>query len=102
MFEINPHLTEMTKCLERINLRARILFEDELPELIRSAEYVQKLVSNTKDISGVPCILRIKDLTRTPQGKVRRLKMNIEWIPLHIVEFVMNVRARMKKRGRVG
>jgi len=99
MFEINPHLTEMTKCLERINL---ILFEDELPELIRSAEYVQKLVNNTKDITGVPCILRIKDLTRTPQGKVRQLKMDIELIPLHIVEFVMNVRARMKKRGRVG
>lgn len=90
-FEITPHLAEMMRCLERINLT---LFEDDLPELIQSAEYIQKLISNTKDMLGVPCILRIKDVARTQEGKVKQLKMDIEWIPLHIVEFVMNVRDR--------
>ena len=88
-FEITPHLAEMMKCLERINLT---LFEDDLPELVQSAEYVQKLISNTKDKPGVPCILRIKDVARTQEGKVKQLKMDIEWIPLHLVEFIMNVR----------
>lgn len=90
MFEINLYLTEMMKCLERINLT---LFEDDLPELIQSAEYIQKLISNTKDMLGTPCILRTKVLARSPKGKVERLDVNIEWIPLHIIELVMNVRA---------
>jgi len=93
-FEITPHLAEMMKCLERINLT---LFEDDLPELIQSAEYIQKLISDTKDMPGVPCILRFKDLARTQEGKVKRLTIDIEWIPLRIVAFIMNVAITQKK-----
>lgn len=90
-FEITPYLAEMMKCLEGINLT---LIEDDLPELIQSAEYIQKLISNTKSMPGIPCILRINDLKRTQEGEVKQLTTDIEWIPLHIVEFVMNVKAR--------
>jgi len=90
-FEINPHVTEMMKCLERINLT---LIEDDLPELIQSAEYIEQLIKHTKDMRGIPCILRVKDLARTQEGKVKQFKMDIEWIPLHLVEAVMKVGAR--------
>ena len=88
-FDIGPHITEMMKCLERLNL---ILIGDDLPELIQSAEYIQKLVTETKGKLGVPCIFRIEGLVRTKKSKVGQLSLGIEWIPLHIVEMVMHIK----------
>ena len=88
-FDINPHITEMMKCLERINLT---LIGDDLTELIQSAAYIRKLVTETKDKPGIPCIFRLEDLVRTKEGKVGQLSLGIEWIPLHIVEMVMHIK----------
>jgi hypothetical protein len=84
--EINPHVAEMMKCLEKINLT---LFEDDLPELIQSAKNVQKLVTETRGMPGVPCILWLENVVRTQEGKVERLNVHIEWIPTHLVEMII-------------
>jgi len=83
-FEISPHLTEMMKCIEMIMLT---LVEDYSSELIQSAIYIRQLVKPIKDMPGVPCILKIKDLT----GERKELNIQIRWIPLHLVEMVMRI-----------
>lgn len=96
-FDVNQHVTEMMKCLERINL---ILIEDELPELSKSARYINELIAFTKDTPGTPCVLRPKILARSPEGKAERLDLNIEWMPLHLVEMVMHLEALTSNKAR--
>lgn len=91
-FEITPHLTQMMKCLERINLT---VIGDDLQELIQSAGYIQQLIKHIKDMDGTPCIFRIKELVRSPEGKVKQLKVDIENIPLHVVEIIMNIKKQV-------
>jgi hypothetical protein len=90
-FEINPHVAEMMKCIEKIFL---MLTEDDLPNLVKSAEYVQQFMAQTKSMPGTPCILVPTILERSPKGKVKKLDMNIEWIPLHLVKMIMSFKAQ--------
>lgn len=83
-FEITPHITEMMKNLESINLT---LIGDDLPELIQGAEEIQRLITPMKDMPVIPCIVWIKDVAAGGE----ELGLEIEWMPLHIVSFVMNL-----------
>jgi len=87
-FDINSHIEEMQKCLEKINI---VLIGENLPELVRSAEYIRTLVAETGHKLGVPCIFRIENLERTQEGQVGQLTLGIEWIPLHVVEMVAHI-----------
>jgi hypothetical protein len=87
-FEINPHISEMMKCIEMITTS---LIEEEMPELIKSASYVLRLITETKGMPGVPCIIKPKILARSKEGKAERLELNIEWIPLHLVEMISRI-----------
>ncbi|MCK4476900.1 hypothetical protein KAU88_00010 [Candidatus Bathyarchaeota archaeon] len=93
MFGINPHITEMMDCLERINIS---LVVDDLPELIESAELIQQFVAETKELLGVPCLFGIRDIMRTQEGKVGEIGLDIEWIPFHIVDTIMNAKKIME------
>jgi len=75
-FDISPHIDGMMKYLERINLT---LIEDDLPELMQNAEYVQQLIAHAKNMPGSPCIL-----------KIRESNVSFEWTPLHVVEMVIS------------
>lgn len=78
-FEIKPHITEMLRCIERINYT---LIEDDLPELIQSAEYVKQLLTEIKNMPGFPCLLRNINLTD------KQISTELEWIPYHLVKKV--------------
>jgi len=80
-FEISEYVSEMMKCLERID---RVLVEDDIPELMKSTEYIRQMIAPTKNIGGTPCILKVTDTS----GNRKELKVEIEWIPLHLVEAV--------------
>lgn len=92
VFEISPHVAEMMKCLEKIHLT---VIKDEFPSLTKSAEYVRQFIEQTKGMSGTPCILIPKILERSTEGKATRIQMNIEWIPLHIVEMITKIEAQL-------
>jgi len=86
-FEITPHITEMMKCLEKINL---VLIEDDFPELLQSAEYIERLITQTKNKLGFPCILKVEKYR-----KGHELKLEITHIPLHLVEMVTNIKTQL-------
>lgn len=81
-FEITPHITVMMKCIERINF---ILISDELPKLIKGAEYMKQLITEIKDSSGIPYIL-YEELN----GK--EVRIHLEHLPFHLVEIIDNIR----------
>lgn len=87
-FEITPHITETMKCLEKINLT---VIEDDLPQLLQSAEYIQQLINPVKDMSGLPCILKVEKYR-----KGEELKLDITNIPFHMVKIVMNIKAHLE------
>jgi hypothetical protein len=87
-FEITPHVAETMKCLEKINLT---VIEDDLQELLQSAEYIQQLVNPIKDMPGLPCILEVKKYC-----KGKELKLEITNIPFHVVKMVMNIKAHLE------
>lgn len=82
-FEINPHVDEVLKQIEKINL---VLIQDDVPDLIKGANYIQEFLRPLEGIPGTPCILRINDL----HGNGEQLNMQIEWIPLHLVDVILN------------
>jgi hypothetical protein len=83
-FEINPHIDEMMKCLEKIE---SVLIEDDLPELIKSAQYIQEIIDSLKDRPGTPCILRLLDVTRDD----KQCKLSIEWFPFQLIDMIMSI-----------
>jgi hypothetical protein len=88
-FGIIPHIVEMMKCLEKINLA---LIEDDLPELFKSTEFISQLVSPLEGKVGSPCILQFLEIKRDENGKVRDIKVEITHIPFHIIEIVENIK----------
>ena len=87
MFEITSHINEMMKCIEKINLT---LIEDDLPELVESAEFIQQLLIPIKERPGFPCILRV-----IKHVKGKELELEMQHIPLHLVAMVMKIKSRL-------
>lgn len=87
-FEVSPHISEVMKCLEKIYLT---LIEDDFPQLLQAAEYISQLIAPTKDMVGVPSIIKIEKIG----AGVENLKVEIGHMPLDIVEMVMNVKTRL-------
>ena len=92
-FEVNLYFAEMRNCLERIS---GIILDDQLPDLKESAEYIQRLIQQTKDIQGIPYVSRMRDVEQYLEGKTRELKMEIRWIPLHLVDIVLRIASATK------
>jgi hypothetical protein len=91
-FEINPHLAEMMKCLEKIHLT---LLMDELPSLTKSADCVKNFVRQTNCLPGTPCVLVPRVLEGSARGEVKKLEMQIEWIPFHLVDMIAKIEAQL-------
>ena len=87
-FGVNHHLREMMQCLQKINF---IVVEDSLRDLRISVKIVQKLINETKNSKGNPGIFKYRDIKRTPEGKVRRLKIEVEWIPVYLIDFIKSI-----------
>jgi hypothetical protein len=96
-FDIVPHIVQMMKCLEKINL---VLIDDDLPELFKSAEFIEQLISPAQGKEGVPCILQFLDINQDVNGKVKQMKVRIAHIPLHIIEIVNNIRKEKASQNR--
>jgi hypothetical protein len=91
--DIIPHFVQMMDCLKKINV---VLITDDLPELFRSAEFIEQLISPAQGKEGIPCILKFSDIRRDVNGKVERMKMQMVNIPFHIIEIVNNIK---KEKG---
>jgi hypothetical protein len=88
-FDIVPHVVEVMKCIKRINL---VLIEEDLPELFKSAEFVEKLTSPAQGKEGIPCIFRLTRINRGANTEIKKMDIVITNIPLHIVEIVMSIK----------
>lgn len=88
-FDIAPHVVAMMKCLERINL---VLIEEDFPELVKSAEFIEQLISPAQGEEGVPCILKFLEISRGANAEIKEMKLEITNIPLHVVKIVMNIK----------
>lgn len=88
-FGIIPHVVEMMNCLIKINL---VLIEEDLPELFKSAEFINQLVSPIQGKEGFPCILQFLVTKRHENGEVRDMEVQITHIPFHIIEIVDNIK----------
>lgn len=88
-FEIVPHVVEMMKCLAKINL---VIIQEDLPELIRSAEFIEQLIDPAKGKEGIPCILKLLEIKRETDKTIKEMQVEITNIPFHIVQFVLNIR----------
>jgi len=86
-FDINPIIHEAMKCLEEIQLK---LIAKDISDLIKSTEYIKQFIAETEKLTGVPCIFTMEDIKRTQKGKIAKFDLNIEWIPLHLVNVIMN------------
>jgi hypothetical protein len=89
-FDISPHVSNVMKCFEEINL---VLINDDSPALIRSAEHIEQLISLTKDKQGVPIIFQLQDLDKQTGKNISAVK-----IPFHIIEYALNLKkAKLSK-----
>jgi hypothetical protein len=88
-FGIVPHVIEMMNCIKGINL---VLIEEELPELFKSAEFVEGLTSPALGKEGIPCILKFLEINRAENAKIKDMKIEITNIPFHIIQIVMNIK----------
>ena len=88
-FDIDPHVADMMKCIEKINL---VLIEEDLPELFKSAEFIEQLIGPAQCKGGIPCILKFLEISRGTNAKIEKMKVEITNIPLHIVQIVMNIK----------
>lgn len=87
-FDISPHIITMMKCLEDINIS---LIDEDLPELFRSAQFIEQLISEAQGKGGSPCILQIDKIERDELGKAVGIKMTITQIPFHIINIVKKI-----------
>lgn len=83
--EINPFVDDVMKCISRINLT---VIEHDLEKVFRSTKYFENLLIPFKDIDEIPAIFDIND----KYGNQEKLEVNIEWMPLHIIDMVLKVR----------
>lgn len=88
-FDIVQHVVETMKCIQRIDL---VLIEEDLPELFKSGEFVEQLISSVRGKEGSPCILRFLEINRGADAEIEKMKIEITNIPLHIVEIVRNIK----------
>lgn len=88
-FDIVPHVVDMMKCIEKINL---VLIEEDFPELFKSAGFIEQLISPARGKGGVPCILKFLEISRGANAEIKNIEVEITNIPLHIVQFVMNIK----------
>lgn len=83
--EINPFVDDVIQCISRINLT---VIEHDLEKVLKSTNYFENLLIPFKDIDEIPAIFDIAD----KYGNQEKLKVNIEWMPLHIIDMVLKVR----------
>jgi len=93
-FDIIPHIVQMMKCLEKINL---VLISEALPELSSSAEFIEQLVSAAQGREGLPCILQFLDIKRNSNEEIKEMKVQIIHIPFHVIEVVKNIKKQSGK-----
>lgn len=87
-FEVTPHISEVMKSIDKIYLT---LIKDDFPQLLQAAEYIKRLIAPTKDMIGVPAIIRIK---KVGDG-IKDLELEIGHMPLDIADAVQNAKARL-------
>jgi hypothetical protein len=88
-FAIAPHIIQMMKCLEKINLA---LIDENLPKLFKSTEFIEQLISSAQGKDGSPCILQFLNIKRGANKEVESIKVQITQIPFHIIEIVNNIK----------
>lgn len=79
LFEVNRYIDEVMVSFERINL---VLIEERLPNTLEGADYISALINPIIDKPGIPCILNMKGM-KQDGGNIQ-----VEWLPLHLVEMV--------------
>lgn len=75
------------ECISRINLG---VIGSDLGNVLRSSEYFQNLILPFKDMDVAPAILDIID----KNGDQEKLKINIEWLPIHLIDIVSTARQK--------
>jgi hypothetical protein len=85
IIKINPFVDEVMECISRINLT---VIEHDLKNVLTSTKYFENLLIPFKDIDETPAIFDITD----KDGNQEELKINIEWMPLHLIDMVLKVR----------
>jgi hypothetical protein len=83
-FDISSHVFNMMKCLERIN---GVLVKDELLDIVKSAEYIDKLMASIKEKQVYPIVLQISQGNKPSEKTLTYFN-----IPFHIVQYALNLR----------
>ena len=83
-FNVVPLVASFWKSLEAIN---QTLINDNLAELVQSAQYVEKLINEAKGKDGTPIIFTI-----TRNNKISNF--NILNIPFHLIEYVKALKGK--------
>jgi hypothetical protein len=89
--DITPHINNMMKCIKKLST---IVIKDDLPELIKNAEFLEELIrysiGDTKflheltpssELENIPFICESDNLNND-------IVYNIEWFPLHLMQVV--------------
>lgn len=82
--EITPFINEVMESILRINL---VVNENDLKNVLKSAEYIENLIIPFKEIKGVPAII-----FTNKNNSSDKLQIKIEWIPIHIINMVHNIK----------
>jgi hypothetical protein len=80
-FDISSHVYNMMKCLEKIN---KVLIEDELPNIIKSAEYIDQLIASIKEKKVYPIILQLSQGNKPSEKTLTYFN-----IPFHLVQYAL-------------
>ncbi|HEX2986912.1 MAG TPA: hypothetical protein VHS06_01920 [Chloroflexota bacterium] len=83
-FEVTPLLREMTECLHRVKAA---MLQDELPELVQSANYFVGLAGDLRAPDSLPCLMMMNGSAAPTQQE--KMSISVRYISWHIVDQVL-------------
>ena len=83
-FEIKPYLSEMDKCLDRIQ---STILKGSLPLLTQSADYIKSLYKDNLS-EGAPCLARFLQSKEYLAGNIPKHTVEILWVPINYIEII--------------
>ena len=77
----------MMSCIETITIT---LIKEDLPELVKNTEYLDRLIRETTSIQGMPCIIDVDSKFSDQGGQI-----HLEHFPLHIMDRIMKFKEKI-------
>lgn len=83
-FEVSPHLSEMEKCIDRIQ---SAILKGKSSFLTQDVDYIRSLFKDKLE-EDTPCLTRFNDTEDCLTGKTSKHKLELSWVPVAYMKII--------------